>query len=363
MGNSPTAITIPDNEVIRDEDVKRDGGKKRPLAESLEKGWTTPQPMTYEQGGTSVPFVQDDDNPLAETFKVSPQKEFRRDSLALGAMTAPLLGPAFATAPMSTGLGLAAGLGGSYAGGKGGRFIGSTMGAPELGEDIGSTVGGLAGGFFGGMKGRVPTPAAAVEDAVAPKIFPKKQALDIPGATSSASPRWEGPVPPAKPQTPFPTVQPKSKPSLALPRAEEPLILSPEEWASKDRLMDITTRQASERGMQYAGGSRTAGPNKPQNRLFPVRQEPVAELGSGIRSSQVFQPGQGDVPQGNPTPFGGMPKLRPEVQQMATPSKAAETPEWMAQEKSLDMERLKRLQREGTPEEQNYANRILKDMQ
>lgn len=51
---------------------------------------------------------------------------------------------------------------------------------------------------------------------------------------------------------------------------QEPLVLTPEEARSEAQLQRIATSRASERGMQYAGGVRTAGPNRVANRLFPA---------------------------------------------------------------------------------------------
>jgi hypothetical protein len=52
----------------------------------------------------------------------------------------------------------------------------------------------------------------------------------------------------------------------------EPLIQTPEQFAAHKQLQSIAQKLASERGMQYAGGVRTAGPNKAVNRLFPEKK-------------------------------------------------------------------------------------------
>lgn len=57
-------------------------------------------------------------------------------------------------------------------------------------------------------------------------------------------------------------------------------------------------------------------------------------------------------PKGNPTPFQG---LRPEVQQMTTPGKAAGVPEWVAGQKDYEIQRLKGVLRNPNATEQERA--------
>jgi hypothetical protein len=74
------------------------------------------------------------------------------------------------------------------------------------------------------------------------------------------------------------------------------------------------------------------------------------------------------IPQGNPTPFGksiveiGAP-LRREVQEFATPSKAMQTPEWLAQENSYELQKARDILRNlsATDEERAIAEARLQE--
>jgi hypothetical protein len=74
----------------------------------------------------------------------------------------------------------------------------------------------------------------------------------------------------------------------------------------------------------------------------PVLFEPRRVIGA---ANPEFTALRESIPRGNPTPFGksirevGAPGLRPEVQAIATPSKAMQVPEWMAGERSYELQK------------------------
>jgi hypothetical protein len=95
-----------------------------------------------------------------------------------------------------------------------------------------------------------------------------------------------------------------------------------------------------------------------QNLGEPVLFEPRGEF-SAPRSRIIFnaegkpieQGAREPIPVGNPTPFGksirktGAPGLHQEVQEFATPLKAMQVPEWMAQERSYELQKARDLLR------------------
>jgi hypothetical protein len=103
----------------------------------------------------------------------------------------------------------------------------------------------------------------------------------------------------------------------------------------------------------------------------PVLFEPRGEI-SAPRSRILFN-AQGApietgeaIPQGNPTPFGksiGAPALRREVQEFATPSRAMQTPEWMAQQRSYELQKARDILRnpKATDAERAVAQSRLKE--
>jgi hypothetical protein len=134
------------------------------------------------------------------------------------------------------------------------------------------------------------------------------------------------------------------------------LILTPSEAASEAQLARIAKVRASERGMQFAAG------------MVPREGRSVPRLPTRIPSEEFSGVRERVALPAPETPLGRSvsPKLGIRSQARADllqKSRAQGVPEWMAQEASLDMERLRKLSREGTPEEQAYANRILRDLE
>lgn len=113
------------------------------------------------------------------------------------------------------------------------------------------------------------------------------------GATSSAGPLMRGASGPSVTAPVEPLAAPR--PVEAAPRGAEPLVLTPEEAASQDRLQAIAENLASRRGMQYAAGVRTAGRNVAANRLFPTNYDPFSPTPSQVRTSP-FAPPSGESP-------------------------------------------------------------------
>jgi hypothetical protein len=209
-------------------------------------------------------------------------------------------------APITKGIvGAAAG---SAAGSYGGRELGKIVGQPEVGAQIGATLGGLAGGFYGGFEktpalgtpenpgymSKLPTrlPPSMRGDPFAPKPTVAAPVWEAPSHTDVyGSPEFPGPFSPVPNKVPAqfrgdPFAPPASSGGVArsgpdpftpyernVTAGQEPLIVTPSEAASLNRLQSIAEQRARERGMQYAGGVRTAGKNKVVNRLFPPRTD------------------------------------------------------------------------------------------
>jgi len=124
---------------------------KRPgLLERAEKWWTTPTEdlPPLGKGGTHAPG-----EPAPKPTFSTPQEKTRASLESAGIMSAPLIVPALASAPVPTLLGLGGGVVGGTAGSMGGRYLGEKVGAPELGSDVGGLTGSLLGGYAGS---RVP---------------------------------------------------------------------------------------------------------------------------------------------------------------------------------------------------------------
>ena len=138
-----------------------------------------------------------------------------QNAAAAQALSAPfMLGEQIATRGIAAiptiGRSIAGAAVGSAAGGYGGQHIGQMFGAPKLGGQIGATLGGLAGGFTGGFNAPVAEEidpvAAAVRNREAAWI-PTRMAKvkppvpvppePFPGATSSATPIGNAPLPAA----------------------------------------------------------------------------------------------------------------------------------------------------------------------
>lgn len=149
----------------------------------------------------------------------------------------------------------------------GGAAVGHTLGIPGAGE---------IGGYFLGPQ---------VADALlpsrpsAPNFFggaytegPELGSIDNPGPFSKLPMRLPSAVR-GDPFAPPTSNTPPSPYERSVVSGNEPLVVTPSEAASLDQLQAIAEQRARERGMQYAGGVRTAGKNKAVNRLFPPRTE------------------------------------------------------------------------------------------
>jgi hypothetical protein len=373
VANGPQqSVTIPDNEVIRDEDVVRDGGKS-PLADSIGpdtrnplqrlSDWYTRQSSTY--GGTLDRGGQ------------SPRDIAGNIGESAAAGSVPMIGAGLAAAPIATGIGLAGSAIGSYLGNKFGGWAGGKVGAPELGGDIGGITGGAIGGGAGGKLGLAMTPKPPMPPSVGADLFPGASSSASPkgigepmpapmvgpgpakpntlglkpqapspfaGATSSASPAGmgtpmpPGPIPQGSP-TPFPTVQPK--PSLGVapklpepqwfpePRPETPIDRPGSMWSvGRETLPPRATRgQPGALDVLTNVGDRpplvtpkpTLGVADPSFSDLRGRTEAIpGTKGFGYSTSQIApeavpQAPGGDIPQGSATPFSQLPDYTPEM--------------------------------------------------
>lgn len=251
------------------------------------------------------------------------------------------------------------GAAGAYGGGKAGKYLGG-----DTGEAIGKTVGGFAGGVLGGAGVKVPTRSSLITSLLgaeeAPKTVPTPKLSPFEGATSSASPRWQGPTPPPTTSAPPPPVVGSRAITSRLggggisesAAGTRNLVLTPQEAQTEDFMQGMAKRRASERGMQFAGGmtpregrSVPAGPTRSVTEEYPGPRS-VTTFGSA--AEPVASP---------PPPEASTPALRPEVQEMATRSKAMQTPEWVRQQEDFEVRRLQDILRnpKATAEERGIA--------
>ena len=338
MGTSPSpAITIPDSEVIRDEDVVRDQSAPKPgILKRINDWWTTPQkgdpdPYAVAKLGSAPPITESPRSAVSDTVK-----------LGMGAAAPGLIGaPALAT-----GLGLAGGLVGGYGGSKLGGYLGNKVDAPELGEDIGGLTGAVLGGGVGGRLGmRSPTvepiakgPFSKVTESPVPGGYKGPPRLGskpappspFPTATSTATPVGSAELPsvPQGSPTPFPTVQPAT-PRLGPqpdpqwfpePRAETPIDRPGSMWSVERPTLPTRALRGQPGALDVLTnvGDRpplvtpkpTVGVADPEFNALQGRQslfgtaEPPSATPTEIASPAQPESQGGGIPQGNQTPFG-----------------------------------------------------------
>ncbi len=245
-----------------------------------------------------------------------------------------------------------------------------TPGTRSLAQAGGAALGhmtGIPGGeLMGFVLGRNVADALIPKRPIAPDPL-QGRPTPFEGMTSSATPLGSAKLPIAGTAAPAPNVifVPRFRRALApsggeamenVARPAGSLILTPGEAASEAQLARIAKVRASERGMQFAAG------------MVPREGRSVPRLPTRIPSEEFSGVRERVALPAPETPLGRSvsPKLGIRSQARADllqKSRAQGVPEWMAQEASLDMERLRKLSREGTPEEQAYANRILRDLE
>lgn len=95
-----------------------------------------------------------------------------------------------------------------------------------------------------------------------------------------------------------------------------------------------------------------------------ILYEPRGGVGASRNVTRFTSEGvpiQEGLPEGNPTPFGksirevGAPPLRREVQEFVTPSRAMQTPEWVAQQRSYEMQKARDILRNPAASEEELA--------
>jgi len=165
---------------------------------------------------------------------------------------------------------------GGTLGAAGGAGLGAMSGMEAGGHPVIGALSGAVGGGFGGERaGRAI--ASTAEEAMASRLgLPSKLEK---AARSEAL--MQGRLSPYPWRQAANQIEQSATEDQQLPWAsrvfkggQEPLVLTPEEAAAQERLQGISAKLAKERGMQYAGGVRTAGPNRAANRLFPWSRSP-----------------------------------------------------------------------------------------
>lgn len=242
--------------------------------------------------------------------------------------------------------------GGHYVGGHAGLLLGpefykGLIGTPELG-DIRNP------GQFSKVPLKAPSGArTSVLGRGKSTLFAGE------GMTSSSSPTYQGELPaaPAEAPAPFPQVLSKAE---AVPQKPVPLYPEPRTALPGERpgaMWSVPREElpgAAQRGQP--GAADVLG-----SLGRPVLFEPRGAIGSqpefGAMRERVLGTSKPTQSPAAPPPSSIKSQARARLLEK---SRAQSVPEWMTQEKSMDLERLRKLQREGTPEEQAYANRILR---
>jgi hypothetical protein len=361
-------------------------------------GMTEPSPYGARYGGGFVKSTTGKEGTLGE-YSAAASVPFMAEaggSLAQGIRKgAPLIGKtllgsaggATVLRPVGAEIGGIFGPRGREIGGEIGAGAGALFGGGLAARGLEVPSRGYLGELLWGKKAPIPEAGSIEEAQLARRNIPLTQVSKIP----------LGPQPPpGQGQLLGTAAQPGSTVGESVAGTQpRSLIYTPEEAQSEAQMQAIAERRAKERGMQFAGGmtpregrsvprypTRTAteefsgvkerislDPHRPPASAPPMAPSGLPQAGPSLKPDEtvpsVFQssstpelrldPNPADIKATKQLLGQKPPVLRQEVQEFVTPSKAMQTPEWVAQEKSYELQKARDILRNPMATEEEKA--------